>query len=308
MPGYPEVRVYFVRLYQLRSGDPMNVDGDEVTAIRSLYCATDEGTAERHRHNELPWVDASTADAERWYAATEAFQRAIAHVTEQRDAAQCHLHWVRGAVRPFWKARHAVRNRRLRATYDVTMERLRREVLAAYRDFREQAGDLTPYVHAERERRELERREREERSEQERRRREPEERRERAAAMAGAPGEPVWGYTLFERRNDGRIFRIYLQTLEEVRDPRGGVARTDLTPEQVQAVLTEERERDRYTIVMWAHETRLALEEWHSGGRAAGAWHELTGVLVDPWPRITEQAARQRHHGPHSTYFGFGGY
>lgn len=308
MTGYAQVRVYYARLYELMSQYPMNVDGDEVTRIRSLYCATEGGTPERLRHGELPFVDASAADAQRWYAATEAFQRAMARVTEQRDAAQRHLHWVRGVARPFWKARHALRNRRLRATYDATMERLRQDVLSAYRDFREQAGDLTPYVHAEIERRERERRERQEQREEERRRREPGERMERAAAMAGAPGEPVWGYTLLETRPDSHYFQIYLQTLEEVRDPRGGVAQTDLTPEQVQAALTEERLRDRYTVVMWSHQTRLALEEWHASGRAADAWCELTGTLVDPWPRITEQAAQRRYYGPSSTYFGFGGY
>ncbi len=122
----------------------------------------------------------------------------MARVGEQRDAAQLHLRWVRGAVRPFWKARHALRNRRLRATHEATMVRLRHGVLTAYRDFREQAGDFTPYIHAERERREREQRERQERWEQERRRREPGERRQRVAAMNGAPGAPVWGYTLLE--------------------------------------------------------------------------------------------------------------
>ncbi|KQV13683.1 hypothetical protein ASC99_33420 [Kitasatospora sp. Root107] len=73
-------------------------------------------------------------------------------------------------------------------------------------------------------------------------------------------------------------------------------------------MLTQERERDGYTVVMWSHQTQLALEEWHESGRLVQAWRELSGVLVDPWPRITEQSARQRHSGPHSTYYGFGRY
>lgn len=126
--------------------------------------------------------------------------------------------------------------------------------------------------------------------------------------MADAPGQPVWAYGLRERTStDPRYFEIALQTVSELRDPRSRV-RTGLTLEQVQAALTEERASDPYIVVRWASETRLTLEEWHQGGSVEGAWQQLTGVLVDPWPRITEQSRAQRTYGPSNTYFSPGGF
>ncbi|MFF2354819.1 hypothetical protein ACFVVL_34275 [Kitasatospora sp. NPDC058115] len=305
MTGHAEV--HYRRLCDVMSRYPMNVIDDEIDEIRRLHCAVD-ATTDPRGYDRLPPVTAPPADAERWNAATGALQRSIARIDEQEEAARRHLRWVRPAARPFWKTRHALRNRRLRATYDSTMERLRDDVRTAYRTFREQAGDLTPYVHAELERQERESREWREQRERETRERAP----ARAAAMAEAAGRPVWGYTLVPRTGGDGSFTIHLQTVEEVRGPRGGVARTGLTPEQVQAALAEERLRDRYTSVMWSSETELALTEWHASGRVQEAWRELTGVLVERFPRIAEQASRPRNPGvsgsDYGGFTGFGGY
>ncbi|MFF8770629.1 hypothetical protein [Kitasatospora sp. NPDC015120] len=303
--------VHYRRLSDVMSHYPMNVIDDEVREIRHLYCAVDAIT-DHHRLPSLPRVTAPAADAQRWNAATEAFQRSIARTEEQASAARRHLRWVRPAARPFWKTRYALRNRRLRRAYDSTMERLGNDVRTAYREFREQAGDLTPYVHAELERRERESREWREQRERETRERAP----ARAAAMAEAAGRPVWAYTLRAGTRGDGSFTIHLQTVEEVREPRGAVTRTGLTAEQVQAALTEERLRDRYTSVLWSSETALALEEWHESGRVQEAWRELTGVLVDSFPRTTEQYSRPRFHGVSGSdygggftgFTGFGGY
>ncbi|HEX5566918.1 MAG TPA: hypothetical protein VFY14_08370, partial [Streptomyces sp.] len=60
--------VYFVRLRELMPGYALNVTGPEVEAVRDLRCAVPEGT---HHSQDSDCVVASSADAERWRAATE---------------------------------------------------------------------------------------------------------------------------------------------------------------------------------------------------------------------------------------------
>ncbi|MFI6449438.1 hypothetical protein [Kitasatospora sp. NPDC050543] len=311
MTGNAEVTVHFARLRDLMPVYPLNLTGDEVDVVRDLYCAVSSELAARHRRD---WrrsdLDASAADAERWYAASGEILGVVERMVEEERRALRALYRKPGMLpRALWNAGHAPGNRR-RARYDRTMERLRHSVLTAYRDYREQAGDLTPRIQGEHERQERRMRELRAQMEEEQREREPRERAARAAAMAGAPGEPVWAYAVHERTSTlPRRFEISLQTVSEVRATGREVAQTGLTPEEVQAALTEERERDRYTVVLWSHETGLALREWHESGKETEAWQELTGVLVDPWPRITEQSRwRQRYHGPSSNYFSPGGF
>ncbi|MEV5434251.1 hypothetical protein [Streptomyces sp. NPDC052701] len=273
-----------------------------------LYCALSPGSPDRQRYD---FVYAPAADAERWYAATEAFLRAMKTVDEENRQASLHLYPKSGLLaRVLWRVRHARRNRRLRAGYPTTMERLRRDVLTAYRDYREQAGDLTRYVRTVREQEKRRKRALWEQAEQECRERDRRARAERAAAMAEAPGRPVWGYRLRPGHGGGdQVFEIFLQTVDRARETEGGRMRTGLTPEQVQAALTEERSRDEYTEVTWLYNTGLGLEEWHDSGRKELAWQQLTGVLVDRWPRSTEKSRSQsRTYGPSSNYFSPGGF
>ncbi|MBC2908071.1 hypothetical protein [Streptomyces cupreus] len=287
--------------------------GEEVDAIRDLYCVASRDIAERHR-GDWRWrlsVYAPAVDVERWHAALEEIQRAMETVDEEEGQAHRHLRWIPGVLpRTLWKIRHARRNRKLRIDYDATMERLRYDVLTAYRNYREQAGDLTRLVTAAREDEDRRLRALQERTEREDREREVQERTKRAAVMADAPGRPVWGCRVRPRkRTEDQYFEIFLQAIDDVGDTRGGSVRTGLTPEQVQAALAEERSRDMYIAVMWSHNTRRALEEWHDSGSAEEAWRELTGVLVDTLPRITEQRRSQkRFYGPSSNYSSPGGF
>ncbi|WP_267883301.1 hypothetical protein [Streptomyces sp. NRRL S-1022] len=107
--------------------------------------------------------------------------------------------------------------------------------------------------------------------------------------------------------NKRHIFEIFLQTLDDVQDTLGGRIRTGLTPDQVQTAFTEERVRDQYTAVMWSYNTCRGLQHWHDSGFEHRAWQEITGVLVDPWPRLPQsRPARQkdghsgRGYGPSS--------
>ncbi|WP_158838814.1 hypothetical protein [Streptomyces sp. NRRL S-1022] len=91
-------------------------------------------------------------DAARWYAATEAFLYAMKILNDEQRQASLHMYRAEAPLpQLIWRVRHAWRNRRLRADYDATMQRLRYDALTACRHYREQAGDLTRCVEAARE-------------------------------------------------------------------------------------------------------------------------------------------------------------
>ncbi|POX42687.1 hypothetical protein C3486_03695 [Streptomyces sp. Ru73] len=292
--------VHFVRLRDVIRVCELNVTGPEVEDIRNLYCAVSEEEASRMWGGD--WVLANPADAGRWRAATDAMIRTTERLrAEERDATR-HLRRPWGKTRRVLSSvRHAHRNHVLRRDHDATMERLRTEMLAAYRRFRDQAADLTAHVKAERERYARERRQHEEQA-----------RRKRAAAMARPLDVPRWGYRVEEAGNGLRYrrFRVTLETLDADRGCRGdtdGGLRGGLTPHEVHAAFVEERERDPYLWLTFGLDTGRAMEEWR--GSTAEAWQEITGHLVDEHPtRPEERGSSQRHYGPSSNYFSPGGF
>ncbi|HEX5567468.1 MAG TPA: hypothetical protein VFY14_11180, partial [Streptomyces sp.] len=224
-------------------------------------------------------------------------QDATRHLCPPRDTAR----------RLLWSVRHAHRNRVLRRDHDATMERLRTEMLSAYRRFRDQAADLTTYIEAERERRQREEKEHEERVRQ-----------KRAEALAN-PDVPQWAYCIVESaRLKYRCFRVRLETLDSDRPgvgEAGGEARGGLTPREVHAALVEERKQDPYLWLTFNFETRLALKEWR--GSTAKAWQEITGHRVAEHPirpedhrtsRPDDRRTSRRSYGPSSNYFSPGGF
>lgn len=174
MTGNAEVPVSCTRLRDLLPDYPSNLTGEEVDAARDLYCAVRSDTTARYRRDwRTSDLDASAADAARWYAATDEILRVMEGMVEEERRAVRALYRKPGVLpRAFWKARRAPGNRR-RARHHGTMERLRDRALTAYREYREQAGDLTPLVQAERERHERRLHELRARMEEERREREP---------------------------------------------------------------------------------------------------------------------------------------
>lgn len=270
MGGGALTTVYFVRLGSLIPVQGVEVSGDEVEAIRGLYCAADRDTADRYYRRWDNCVQVPAADADRWHAATETILRAMDTVREEQRVAGAHLYppYVSAAGRLLWRARHGRRNARLRAGYDTTMRRLREDVLAAYRGYRDRAADLTELVAAERERRERDKRARERR-----------ERAERAAAMTGAAREAVWAYGLTD--GEHRRFEIHLRPFAR---HAPGLVRSHVTAAQVHAALADERARHPGTVVRWSYPTRLALEEWHRSGDARLAWQAITGSPIELYP------------------------
>jgi hypothetical protein len=292
--------VHYLRLEELMPVYHLNVTGEEATRIRRLYAAADRDEVSRHTYGAEPYLHASADDKRRWHAATEAVLAAMRDAEHQEEQAGRYRRrpW-RFHARVLWQIRYQRRNRRLRENHDATMERLRAMVLTAYRDFAEQAGDLTDRVEAEKERREEDERHREE-----------DGRRLRTLAM-GQVTAPLWAYGIRETAYRGRrAFEIELLLLShDLGDSR--LTETGLTPEQVQNALTAERAEHPYTIVHWEYHTETALEEWHDSGDVKEAWRELTGQLIDPFPDDPDDPppARQRFYGPSSNYFspGFGG-
>jgi hypothetical protein len=292
--------VYYLRLGELMPVYHLNVTGEEATRIRRLYVAADREEVRRRSYGTEHRLDASAEDKRRWHAATEAVQAAMQDAENQENQAGLYQRrpW-KFHTRIVWQIRYGRRNRRLRENHDATVERLRAMVLTAYRDFAEQAGDLTDRIEAEEKRRDQDRRDREE-----------DGRRLRTIAMAQASA-PLWAYGIRENAYRGRrAFEIeFLLLSPDLRDSR--LTETGLTPEQVQTALTEERASHPYTIVHWGHPTNTALEEWHDSGSAKESWQELTGQPIDTFPRNPDDPPpdRQRFYGPSSNYFspGFGG-
>jgi hypothetical protein len=256
---------------------------DEVRRIHCLYVGTLDHDHKRLRSTYS--VVAPTDDARRWHAATETVLTALETAQEQWRLA--HLHCEDPV--PFrawlvWTIRYFPRNWRLRLNYDTTVKRLHAMVLAALRDFDEQASDLTDFIMAERERRERDRREHQR-----------QDRKLRAIAMGHATDAPVWAY-VFHDGPDGRgKFRIALLTAEGERLEETTLTQTGLTPKQVQAALTKERSKHPYTVVEWYYRTDLTLREWHTND-SIRAWERLTGQLINTVPRHPNDPPTRRRH------------
>ena len=292
--------VTVVALQTLMLNDPMNVRSDEVDAIRRLECAVDPGTVGYDYTDRT--VQAPAVDAQRWLAATRVFRTTIGAVAEQKAASNRLLppSWP-GMRRRWWYMRRFGRIRRTRARYDEIQERLRGETVAAYRRYREEAGDLSAYIVAE-----TERRKREEHARQER------ARETRAAAMAAAAVEPVWGYRLdrLDEVSDHRWMQINLVPIEpDLHVER--LDRTGLVLREITSAIAAERARDPYVAVTWSFEAEQALREWHGSDDEIEAWREFTGVSIDSFPLrpgYVEWTRSQRGYGPSSNYFSPGGF
>ncbi|MFB9834772.1 hypothetical protein [Actinoallomurus acaciae] len=291
MTGELPVHAAYRHLYEVIRVYELNVDGAEVRAIRDLYCVIDEDLG-HHTPDRIP---APAADVRRWLAATRTIVQAMGSAREQERRA--HRPFVmRRRHRILWQLRHLTSKRRLRADYEATVERLRGDVLAAYRAYREQAGDLTEYIAEHLARREREQRERDQR-----------ERDQRAEVMAGGPHRPIWAYGVRDHRSL-RVLEIYLPAAEPYRRA-DTYARTGLTPQQVHSALTGERAHHPYTGLTWSYRTRLALEEWHDSGKAETAWREVIGEPVELFPQPPGSRPKSpRHYGPSSNYWSPGGH
>jgi hypothetical protein len=290
MIGEPQWSVHVMPLWRLMPVYELNLTGDEVEAIRDLYCAVPENENRRSWSED---VRAAESDISRWREATEELLAVVARLREQEDESYRRLRGPRrGPVRRLWGR---ARRDGLRQEHEALMERLRAELLAAYRRFRDRSGDLTEYVKAERERREREMRERD-------REREEEKARRRAEALARPLDAPRWSYRVTEPwTGKYHRFEVCLEPLDEYRRS-DGEARGGLTPQEVHAALVEERERDPYVWFTFGLETEEALEEWRGDTRTA--WRELTGEQVDPYPTRPEDRRSSRSYGPSSTYYG----
>lgn len=291
MTGQSPVRAIYRHLYEVIPANELHVDGAEVRAIRDLYCVVDKDLG----HYTSKWVLAPEADVRRWLTATRTIVQAMRSAREHRR--QVHRPFVmRRRHRILWQLRHLTSKRRMRADYEATVERLRGDVLAAYRDYREQAGDLTEYIAEDLARREREEREREQR-----------EREQRQEVMAGGPHRPIWAYSISDHHSL-RVLAIHLPAAEPFRRA-DTYARTDLTPQQIQSALAAERAHHPYTGLSWSYRTRLVLEEWHDSGRAADAWHEIIGEPVELFPQPPGGSPKSpRYYGPSSNYWSPGGH
>jgi hypothetical protein len=286
-----KVKVYFAWVGALVPVE-MESLAIEVARVRGLPCAVDRQTADRYNKDRPNFVLAPAADSRRWHAATKALLRAIK--TVQRRSGR----------------------RLLRPNEDT----LRDYAHNACRDYREKADDLSWQVKAAQESRMLQMRASREYQQRDREIRDrwdratEELKQKKRAAMASAPGEPVWSYMLYSSRAGHRCFRIRLPAVDQEVLPHDGfhmaiLTRTGLTPEQVQSALAEERSRHGSTTVEWAPDTKSALEEWHESGTVEKAWQALTGELVATDPRPPEERREsQRFYGPSSNYFSPGGF
>ncbi|WP_344512699.1 hypothetical protein [Dactylosporangium maewongense] len=246
----------------------------EIEAAGQLYCVS---PGNRPSGSDDGRVPAPAGDAARWRAATEAALAALRSVEERDRAARRQLHRPDQAWQGVW---WELRRDRLHRDYEVRKAALEVEVRAAYRAFRDEAGDLTDHIAAWRERWAREEREREEQSRAER----------VAAVRAGADGA-VWTYRIGDHGGHRRVL-IWLPAVERGDgDERGAVVR-DLTARQVQKMIEERRGRDPYLWIGWREATGRAMQEWYEdearpagSARVAtdvGAWAALTGVVVEP--------------------------
>lgn len=263
--------VYYAKLWELIPVYEMNVTGDQVEAIRNLHYAVGTEYMEVRYDRRRHYVDADKADVERWIAAAESIRREMTRVRAEEQAASKHLRPPYGtAERLVWRLRYANRNRRLRASYDATMDRLRREVLAAYQDYLDSAGDMTEYVVAA-----------ELRREEQRRAWEAQQRDARAAAIRDAREGRLWGYRLRQNPDGRRYFEIVLQPLL-IGDVE--LERSELTTHEIEDALAQVRTEEPLTIVTWGVGVHMALREWHGGDSVGDAWEALTGNRLVEYP------------------------
>ncbi|MFB4314518.1 hypothetical protein [Actinomadura sp. 21ATH] len=261
--------------------------GPEAGEIRGLWCAL-----RRPREFRCEYLLVPAADAERWCDATER----VLHALHVAYAAECEADDLLEPPRGGGWRRIAWRARRpwIRARRDAAVERLRGEMLGAYREFRDRAGDLTERLPAERER----------------------HAHERETALAGLDGA-VWGCTEYEVR--GQVlgapaaymrprFHIFVPVLED--SPYDGATRTGLPPGDVRAALDAARARDPEVQYTWGRGSAEALSEWAGRDSPEEAWRRLTGARLPlpprrpdrlPWPHGSQESAGGGH-GPSSTY------
>ncbi|WP_067983517.1 hypothetical protein [Nocardia caishijiensis] len=270
-----------------------DVIGARIRDHADLRCVSEP----RFRSRTYTDTDASDSDYERWRSATEELLASIGELQTCARVVTAHLDVPRGRsvlARQWWHIRYANRNRSLRANYDTDAEQLCAEFDRALAAYEERAGDLPAFLAEDSRRKQQRAHEEWRRREEAEQRKRAQDRQRRSDALAAAVTGPQWAYRISESPS-GRIFSIYLTSLDGAAGCPSG-----LTVAEVQAALVAERAEHPYTAVMWAPETRRALEDEHAS-RAAG-WEVLTGEPIDPHPRDPSARRSGRYHGPSSNY------
>ncbi|XRQ09871.1 hypothetical protein ACN3XK_02895 [Actinomadura welshii] len=280
---------------------------------RNRYIAVDDALSwEFHTGVAPSQLRAPAADVERWLAATRTLVQRTREISFAKDAARYRRYPRYGTIgrRIRWRIRHPRGRSRTEEAYRAVRDRLDGEMVTAYREFDERAGDLADHVRAEIERREREYR----RREKERERRERRERAQRAAALGG-PDDPVWSCSLRAYPADQRSIIIWVSALDTHYDTLYGVPPLrNVTAREIQAEIARQRAKHPYTTVEWGIETTRAMRERRRGGYDGDVetWKQLTGESVERSPqrpdgrRGSDRSGRRRgrsgKHGPSSTY------
>ncbi|MFF5228053.1 hypothetical protein [Dactylosporangium sp. NPDC000521] len=305
-----DVDVWYRELRMTVGTYVLNLHDAEIEAVGRLYCASSGNRPPRHDDGRVP---APAADAARWRAATETLLAALQSVEERDREARRRLHppyqFWKGLG---WRLRWGLQRARLQRDYEARKAALEVEVRAAYRAFRDDAGDLTDHIAAWRERWAREEREREARW-----------RAERVAAVREGVDGAVWTYRIGDHGGHRRVL-IWLPAVERGDGAERGAVVRGLTARQVQKMIEERRGRDPYLWIAWREATGAAMREWHEdearpggGERLApdvAAWAALTGVVVEPivWRPGELEALRasrpSRGYGPSSSYFSPGSF
>lgn len=306
----PRVKVPCSQLRDLVPQDRFTFPEPEFEETRLLWCA-----------QVMDWppgqleILAAPADADRWRRATERLLavRHEAFETWQRTRSRLNRPMQVGR-RLLWRLRWAGREDELVVERKAADDRRRAEVVAAYREFRDQVRDLNEQIEtmtAARGREEA------------RRYREYAEALRRARAAAAE--DPVWAYRV-ERRvpNDhesGYLLRardelvIFLES--EIsdddpgwREPAPGGAARGVTAAQVNEEIRRRREQDPYLFVTW-RACSAKIHEW-TGGYPPEGWQKLTGVAVrglsltdDESELLRRRWPSARFHGPSGSDYGF---
>lgn len=297
-PGEPSVSLRCARLSRVIRWDHFRLHGTEVDQIRELMCVAD-GTPR-------DWtieVQASAAEARRWRRTTAELVAATNRAWTDQSRAESRRVPPSAAVKWLaWRLRGG-RTDRVLEEVRAELERIQTEVRAAYRDFRDQAADLTVRIEAHQRRR---------REESAREYRDQKAARERAIAEVSEA--PVWSYQVGPRHapTEPRNHRlvIALQTLERPPDPSLGDPVTDLNPAQVNESIDRLRADDPYLVVEVASTTRDSLAEWTEEKLLSDQWQRVSGTRIDPYPftpeeldEIRKRVEQTTYHGPLSTYF-----
>ncbi|WP_433759850.1 hypothetical protein [Nocardia sp. CA-135398] len=265
----------------------VNVIGARISENSDLPCAVEPGSKRSAYSRD---IEATDADCNRWFAATERLLTTIDALQEKERRASLHLQppW-RGRLQ--WHLRHARRNRLLRRQYSQAEAELLAEFDAALAEYRNRAGDLSEYQ------------ERYRKQEQERLKREQEQARLRREQAVASATDPRWTYQIKELSGD-RSFWIYQTSLDRTYSEGEPV---ELTPAEVQAELVAERAVHPYTSVMWALETGRALREKYQ--TEVAGWQALTGAEIEPFPRDPNKprsTGRKGIYGIHGSDYGSG--